>query len=247
MWATPSTLAFPQNEFLWNYPAMQPASLLDLALFTHFLSWEVAAVLFIGFFYLLLHWKYSILMGKSGERFVKRKLLELDPAHYVILNDLMLPSNGSLKTTQIDHVVVSNFGIFVIETKSFSGWIFGNAYDKQWTQVLYRYKQRFYNPLHQNYAHLKAVESLIRPLFPDVPISGYIAFPSADKLQISGTDSVGYATEVVSKIQKLNAPVISDQEKEKIIEVLSAANIQDKQIRKTHISNARELKYTRGS
>ena len=62
-------------------------------------------------------------------------MLELDPAHYKVLDNLLLPSNGNLNATQLDHVVVSNYGIFCIETKSYKGWIFGNANDKYWTQV----------------------------------------------------------------------------------------------------------------
>ena len=96
------------------------------------------AILAIVIFYaavLLLAWKWPYLIGKSGENFVSRKLSRLDPRRYTTLNDLMLPSNGNTATTQIDHVVVSDFGIFCIETKSYRGWIFGNAQQEYWTQV----------------------------------------------------------------------------------------------------------------
>jgi restriction system protein len=48
----------------------------------------------------------------------------------------------------------------VIETKNYTGWIFGDARSKQWTQVIYRYRSRFMNPLNQNFKHTKAVESV---------------------------------------------------------------------------------------
>lgn len=102
----------------------------------------------------------ATIVGKLGEAFVSRALSELEPAKYTILDDLLLPSSGSIATTQLDHVVVSDFGIFVIETKSFKGWIFGNANAQYWTQVLYRHREKFYNPLRQNYAHVKAIEAL---------------------------------------------------------------------------------------
>ena len=124
----------------------------------------------------LLNRKRPFLIGKRGENFVSRKLLELDSEHYKVLDDLMLPSRGNTNTTQIDHIVVSDFGIFCIETKSYSGWIFGNAQQQHWTQVLYRYKKKFYNPLRQNYAHIKAVEAIVSPKYPRVPIRGFIAF-----------------------------------------------------------------------
>ena len=62
-------------------------------------------------------------IGKSGERRVARKLDWLSE-EYIVLNDIMLPTQYG--TTQIDHVVISPYGIFVIETKNYKGWIFGH-------------------------------------------------------------------------------------------------------------------------
>jgi restriction system protein len=64
-------------------------------------------------------------------------------------------------TTQIDQLVISTYGIFVIETKNMKGWIFGSPDQAQWTQQIYRHKQRFQNPLRQNYAHVKATRELL--------------------------------------------------------------------------------------
>ena len=175
---------------------------------------------------------------------MSRKLLELDSEHYKVLDDLMLPSRGNTNTTQIDHIVVSDFGIFCIETKSYSGWIFGNAQQKHWTQVLYRYKKKFYNPLRQNYAHIKAVEAIVSPKYPKVPIRGFIAFPSAQMLSISGTDAVGQ--DVLVKIKALNAPVLSPADRFAIVGLLLNANIRDKQARKLHNKSVRGLKVSNG-
>ncbi|RJY20410.1 nuclease, partial [Pseudomonas syringae pv. actinidiae] len=64
-------------------------------------------------------------------------------------------------TTQIDHVFISPFGIFVLETKNMRGWIFGSEKQPQWTQKIYRQTFRFQNPLRQNYKHLKALEATL--------------------------------------------------------------------------------------
>ncbi|PTQ67076.1 nuclease-related domain-containing protein [Pseudomonas sp. GV071] len=74
--------------------------------------------------------------------------------HNVTLNTL----DG---TTQIDHVFLSRFGIFVLETKNMSGWIFGGEKQAQWTQKLYKHTFKFQNPLRQNYKHLKALEATL--------------------------------------------------------------------------------------
>jgi len=70
-------------------------------------------------------------------------------------------------TTQIDHILVSRFGVFVIETKDYKGWIFANAKHATWTQVFYRWKFKFQNPIFQNMLHVRAVEELLDFLPPD--------------------------------------------------------------------------------
>ncbi|XHR31307.1 MAG: NERD domain-containing protein [Chthoniobacteraceae bacterium] len=79
----------------------------------------------------------------------------LDARVYQRFNNVIVPTaNG---TTQIDHVIVSEYGIFVIETKNMSGWIFGNADQERWTQSVFGEKHQFQNPLRQNYRHTRAL------------------------------------------------------------------------------------------
>ena len=99
--------------------------------------------------------------GARGERRVHNALTSvLNEKDYQVLSDLILPVAGG--TTQLDHLVLSRFGIFVIETKNMTGWIFGSAEQRKWTQVQKGGKRRsFQNPLRQNYAHVKAVEEIL--------------------------------------------------------------------------------------
>lgn len=194
------------------------------------------------FIKLFIKWKLPVWIGRSGERFVSRKLHKLDPAHYRILDDLMLPSKGNSSATQIDHVVVSNYGVFCIETKAYKGWIFGNANQEYWTQVIFRYKERFYNPLRQNFAHAKAIEDLLGPQRLKSPIVSLVAFPDADKLKISGTDSVGHTRDIVKKIENYTNTIYSDSERDEIFSLLMRANIIDKEARKLHNREVRGLK-----
>jgi Nuclease-related domain len=190
---------------------------------------------------LFVDWKLPSWIGKRGERFVSKKLNRLDPIHYKVLNDVMLPSRGNSATTQIDHIVVSNYGIFCIETKAYKGWIFGNAHDEKWTQVIFRHKERLYNPLRQNFAHTKAVEDLLGQRLKR-PIVSLVAFPYAGKLKISGTDSVGFAGDVVRKIASYPSPVFTDVERDEIYDLLARANILDKEARKLHNREVRALR-----
>lgn len=99
-------------------------------------------------------------LGAQGESYVNAALRRrLNKKDYLLLKDLTLPAPGG--TTQIDHIVISRHGIFVIETKNMSGWIFGSAAQKRWTQIVYRRKSRFQNPVLQNFKHVKTVQDLL--------------------------------------------------------------------------------------
>lgn len=100
--------------------------------------------------------------GWIGEKLVVRGLSKkLDQAVYRHFHDLYLPRPDGQGTTQIDHVVASPFGIFVIETKNYRGWIFGSEKQRDWTQQIYRKKSRFQNPLHQNQLHVRALAQFL--------------------------------------------------------------------------------------
>jgi hypothetical protein len=181
------------------------------------------------------------LIGGMGEKFVSRKLYSPNSAQYKSLNNLVLPSRGNTKVTQIDHVIVSNYGIFVVETKAHKGWIFGNANQEYWTQIIFKYKKRFYNPLRQNFAHIKAIEDLLGSKL-KAPIISLIAFPYADKLKISGTDSVGYTCDTIKKIESYKSIIYSDAERDEIFNLLLNANIVDAEVNKQHRREVRGLK-----
>lgn len=113
---------------------------------------------------------FAAFKGWLGEKGAQAGMwIWLDGKVYRRIHDLVIPSQGG--TTQIDHVVVSVHGIFVVETKNMTGWIFGDERSRQWTQSIYGRKSRFQNPLHQNYRHMKALaeflgvsEGVMRPL-----------------------------------------------------------------------------------
>jgi hypothetical protein len=99
--------------------------------------------------------------GEAGERLVAKCLKDLNPAFYQVFHDLYLPRPDGKGTTQIDHVVLSRFGVFVIETKNYDGWIFGAARQKMWTQSIFGRNTQFPNPLRQNHLHVLAMRALL--------------------------------------------------------------------------------------
>lgn len=122
---------------------------------------EVAFILLlIVVAFALLYLKSPTVIGAAGERRVNSILREKLPAEeYIVLADLTLQTTNG--TTQIDHLIVSRYGVFVVETKNMSGWIFGGEDQARWTQVMRRHKSQFQNPLHQNQLHLRVVQRLL--------------------------------------------------------------------------------------
>ena len=103
----------------------------------------------------------NILKGWFGESMgAAAQWLFLDEHTYRSINNVTLNARGG--TTQIDHVIVSRFGLFVVETKNIDGWIFGDERSAQWTVVKFGRKYRIQNPLRQNYRHTRAIGEFLQ-------------------------------------------------------------------------------------
>ena len=84
--------------------------------------------------------------GWIGEQRTELNLwFSLDKELYRRFHDVIIPSSNG--TTQIDHILVSPFGLFIVETKNKKGWIYGSETQSKWTQVFYKNKYSFQNPL----------------------------------------------------------------------------------------------------
>ena len=121
---------------------------------------EMYILIFAIFLLLVFLFRSSVNRGRYGEYLVANEIGSLDQDKYISFHGIALQTpDGS---TQIDHVLISQYGIFVIETKNLTGWIFGSVNQKKWTQTLkYGYKYQFQNPLRQNYKHTKALQNYL--------------------------------------------------------------------------------------
>jgi hypothetical protein len=172
--------------------------------------------------------------GLIGEKKVAGILSILDPKDYKIINDLMLEVEG--KTSQIDHVVISNYGIFVIETKNCCGWIIGDDFSEYWTQVIYKRKEKFYNPIRQNFGHIQALKHHLSE-YPDIKYITIIVFPIKAELKIKTKTDVIYTVKLIKTIRKYKEDNLSGSEKEAIFNKLLELNIKDKETRKKHVAD----------
>ena len=167
--------------------------------------------------------------GKRGEQAVTDMLIEIQNIYGGhIINDVIVPTNKG--TTQIDHIYFSNKGIFVIETKNYSGRIYGDDYQTYWTQVLAygKTKNKLYNPLKQNEAHVNAIRRLLWSSIIIVPmvifVKGNTSFIRSDRVHslsearhyIINADIKSNKEEVEKAYQRIvefkNKPIISEEE-----------------------------------
>ena len=95
----------------------------------------ILTIIIIGALIFLTIWLRSS-KGRIGEQRVAHILGRLPKDRYRIINNLLLRTSSG-GTTQIDHVVISEYGIFVIETKFYKGWIYGGESSEYWTQNNY--------------------------------------------------------------------------------------------------------------
>jgi hypothetical protein len=177
--------------------------------------------------------------GFLGEKTVSAILSVLDSNKYTVINDLMIESNG--RTSQIDHVIVSSYGIFVIETKNYKGWITGKEKSDYWTQTIYKRKEKIYNPLRQNYGHVQALKEKLKD-YQDIIFIPIVVFPVKAELKVDTTSDVVYTVNLLKTIKKHTTLTISDTIKNSIIEKLSKININTKQNRKMHVLNIQKQK-----
>lgn len=142
-----------------------------------------------------------------GEAILSREVMRrFRPPDYHLLNHITLRLKDG--TTEIDHILVSRFGVFVIETKDYKGWIFAGANDRNWTQVLYRAKFKFQNPIRQNYRHVCAVRELLEFLDPDV-INAVVVFTGEAEFKTDVPVGVFTLSEFLAYVDRQETEVMS--------------------------------------
>lgn len=182
----------------------------------------------------------SWFIGVIGERrvhsFLRRKLNRSD---YQIFVDVILPTQDG-GTTQIDHVVISRFGVFVIETKNMGGWIYGNDADKIWTQTFRQQKYKFQNPKRQNLKHIKVLQTILG-VKPSCVFGAVVFVGSATPKTAMPLGVVWGIRELASYIKLERRELFTDDECNKLGQVLrSKLIVSNRKSRRQHIKYVSE-------
>lgn len=152
--------------------------------------------------------------GEKGERIVRLEAESmLDKDKYHLLNNVTLRTGNG--TTQIDHIIVSIYGVFVVETKNMAGWIFGNSKQRTWTQIFYKDRYKFQNPLHQNYKHVKTLKSLL--MLNSLQLHSVVVFAGNCDFKTEMPENVTYLEGFIEHIESKQQPVLVESEVFEII------------------------------
>jgi restriction system protein len=132
----------------------------------------------------------------------------LDKNIYILFKNVTLPTEDG--TTQIDHVIVSCYGVFVIETKNMKGWIFGSPDHPTWTQKIYRHTNKFQNPRRQNYKHTQTLQSILE--LDSAKVFSLVVFVGDSTFKTAMPDNVVYGGGYIRFIKNKTQPILSDSE-----------------------------------
>ena len=158
-------------------------------------------------------------LGESAAGLSARLFLPKD--QYTTLHNVTLPTADG--TTQIDHVIVSRFGVVVVETKNYKGWIFGSEHKPTWTQKIYRRTHTFQNPLRQNYKHLKTLQTALS-LSPEV-LHSVVVFMGECTFKTPMPPNVCIGGAYTRYIKSKSVPVLSEAEVSRIVAAIQAERL----------------------
>ena len=160
--------------------------------------------------------------GHLGEFAVNLAIkLRLDKETYHLIKNVTLPTEDG--STQIDHVIVSVYGVFTVETKNMKGWIFGGQQQKNWTQKIYRRNHSFQNPLHQNYKHTRTLQSLLG--LNDEQIFSVIAFVGDATFKTPMPENVTRGNGFLRYIKGRTTPVLTHEQVQTIIDSIEGGRL----------------------
>lgn len=183
--------------------------------------------------------------GSIGEQFTYRVLKNSFPSGKILRNVYIQKKNG--KSTEIDMLAVNKKGIFAIESKNYSGFIFGKEEDKNWTQVLNKStKHQFYNPVRQNNTHIESLKFALKD-FQKINYFNIVVF--GEKCTIKTEKIASFMTYVIArdnleqsidKIIYTYKDCISPEQQKEIINLLSKTSRPDDTIKEKHIQQVKD-------
>ncbi len=160
--------------------------------------------------------------GDIAETRVRRLLAAgLEKSRYTTFHDITLPASGG--TVHIDHLVISRFGIFVIESQYAPGWVSGAEFQERWKLYSWRHWIRIDNPLHRNTLQVEAVEKILkvpsRIMFPMVVLVGQKGFKTVMPERVVTPENL------LAYLRKKSRTLLEGEQADQAIKTIDAAQI----------------------
>lgn len=171
-----------------------------------------------------------------SEKITQSYLKAFKSPQYLLINNLYIPRcNNPKETSEIDHVLISMFGIFVIETKDYNATIYGSEKHKYWTtQYSNGQEYTLYNPIWQNNSHIKSLKEILSPNYPAIPYYSIINFNSNTRFNVESKVLILYTDDLEGYITQFKEKVLSENEVAKIYETLNSHNKNSWNTRRVH-------------
>lgn len=187
--------------------------------------------------------RLPVVKGWFGEKFVGLLFKLHLPKHlYQVYHNVTLPTEAG--STQIDHIVVSRFGIFCIETKNMQGWIFGSERQAKWTQVIFKKKTSFQNPLRQNYKHTETLRTLLN--LPKESVHSVIVFVGDSTFKTDMPPNVTYCRGCTDYIRSFKQSVLDDDQVKRVHSAIQTGRLDPtRATHRLHVQHLQELHNTR--
>lgn len=186
--------------------------------------------------------------GANGEYQTYKMLRKYEEQGAKFLFNCYLPAQKG-KTSEVDVIMIYKSGIYVVESKNYSGWIFGNENDKTWTQTLNAgkrvHKEHFYNPIMQNQTHIKWLRELLKSeiSFDITPFSLIVFSERCTLKNITNTNPLVKVINRYDILREISAydnmmgAVVSDEMVGKIYDLLKPYTEVDETTKQKHIDN----------
>ncbi|MBP2623705.1 NERD domain-containing protein [Streptococcus oricebi] len=191
-----------------------------------------------------------IVKGRQGEEEIYQDLLKLEGYFKILRNLYFIKENGDI--TEMDLLLLHPSGIYVFESKNYSGWIFGSEYQKKWTQTLSKgrggvSKQSFFNPIIQNKVHIKALQYYLAENCPDV--YSYIVFGNRASLkqislksnqhQVIKREDLLHSLSMQIEAAKTRGRLLTPQEIDRLYRSLRPLTQRPEKLKQEHIQQVR--------
>ncbi|MBQ3490862.1 MAG: NERD domain-containing protein [Clostridia bacterium] len=175
-------------------------------------------------------------LGKQGEAKVKKLLKNTKSSKKKILNDVILEFEYG-NTTQIDHILINEYGVFVMETKNYKGVIYGTEGKSYWKQYLKNKSFTFYNPIKQNEGHIRHLKEMFGKKYPYYSV---IVFVGSTVKKID-SDVVFSLNELEYYLDSFNRKVLSPKDIRTLYRAIRATQKHKRKLNRRHLRNMKRF------